>query len=102
MIAEGEAVRRYLLSEGIPETDILAETASKNTLENMRCSKALIEAQKQDPSVIFSTTNYHVFRSGILAHDAGLKADGIASKTKWYFWPNAQIREFVGLLVVVC
>ena len=99
VIAEGEAVRRYLLSEGIPETDILAETASKNTLENMRCSKALIEAQKQDPSVIFSTTNYHVFRSGILAHDAGLKADGIASKTKWYFWPNAQIREFVGLLV---
>lgn len=99
VIAEGEAVRRYLVSEGIPETDILAETASKNTLENMRLSKALIEAQKQDAKVIFSTTNYHVFRSGILANDAGLKADGIASKTKWYFWPNAQIREFVGLLV---
>ena len=99
VIAEGEAVRRYLLTQGIPEADILPETASKNTLENMRCSKALIETQKQDASVIFSTTNYHVFRSGILAHDAGLKADGIASKTKWYFWPNAQIREFVGLLV---
>ena len=99
VIAEGEAVRRYLLSEGIPATDILAETASENTLGNMRCCKVLIEAQKQDANVIFSTTNYHVFRSGILAHDAGLKADGIASKTKWYFWPNAQIREFVGLLV---
>ena len=23
----------------------------------------------------------------------------IGAKTKWYFWPNAQIREFVGLLV---
>ena len=49
--------------------------------------------------MIFSTTNYHVFRSGILANDAGLHADGIGKKTKWYFWPNAQIREFVGLLV---
>ena len=29
---------------------------------------------------------------------AGLKADGIGAKTKWYFWPNALIREFIGIL----
>ena len=22
----------------------------------------------------------------------------MGSRTKWYFWPNAQIREFAGLL----
>lgn len=99
VMAEGEAVRRYLLSQGIPESDILAETKSANTLENMRFSKALIDARTPNANVIFSTTNYHVFRSGILAGDVGLKTDGIAGKTKWYFWPNAQIREFVGLLV---
>lgn len=99
VIAEGEAVRRYLLSCGIPQSDILAETASENTLQNMRFSKALIDARTPDANVIFSTTNYHVFRSGVLAQSVGLHADGIASKTKWYFWPNAQIREFVGLLV---
>ena len=98
-MAEGEAVRRYLLEQGIPETKILAETDSVNTLQNMQFSKALIDEQNKDAKVLFSTTNYHVFRSGILANDAGLHADGIASKTKWYFWPNAQIREFVGLLV---
>lgn len=49
--------------------------------------------------VAFSITNYHVFRSGIFAGQAGLKAEGMSSKTKWYFWPNALIREFVGLLV---
>ncbi len=99
VMAEGEAVRRYLLSQGIPESDILAETKSANTLENMRFSKALIDERTENARVIFSTTNYHVFRSGILAGDVGLKTDGIAGKTKWYFWPNAQIREFVGLLV---
>jgi len=98
-MAEAEAVRRYLLEQGIPASDILAETQSANTLQNMQFSKALIDEQKPDAHVLFSTTNYHVFRSGILANDAGLRADGIASKTKWYFWPNAQIREFVGLLV---
>lgn len=29
---------------------------------------------------------------------AGMKADGIGAKTKWYFWPNAQMREFIGLI----
>ena len=98
IIAEGEAVRRYLLEQGIPETQIMAETKSVNTLENMRCSKVLIDARQTKANVIFSTTNYHAFRSGVLAESVGLHADAIASKTKWYFWPNAQIREFVGLL----
>ena len=47
----------------------------------------------------FSTTNYHVFRSGVIAATQGLELDGMGSPTKWYFWPNALIREFIGLLV---
>ncbi len=27
-----------------------------------------------------------------------MRAQGMAAKTKWYFWPNAAVREFVGLL----
>ena len=46
----------------------------------------------------FATTNYHVFRSGILAHDEGLAAEGIGSHTKTYFWVNAFIREFIATL----
>ena len=29
---------------------------------------------------------------------AELKAEGMGAQTKWYFWPNAAVREFVGLL----
>ena len=36
--------------------------------------------------------------SGLFSAKAGMKADGIGAKTKWYFWPNAQMREFIGLL----
>ena len=53
---------------------------------------------KENANILFSTTNYHIFRSGILSAKAGLRADGIGAKTKWYFWPNAQMREFIGLL----
>ena len=99
---EGEAIKNYLLSQGIPEEQILPETKSVNTLQNMKFSKEIIEADSQsrqaDPQVAFSTTNFHVYRAGILASDAGMNADGMGAKTKWYFWPNALIREFIGML----
>lgn len=100
VIPEAEAMKRYLIKQGIPEEYILPETRSSNTMENMAFSKALIESQEKDAKVVYSTTNYHVFRSGILAEKAGLKADGIGSRTKWYFWPNALLREVVGMFAV--
>ena len=41
---------------------------------------------------------YHVFRSGLKARRVKMRALGMGAKTKWYFWPNAAVREFVGLL----
>ena len=96
---EGEAIKKYLLFRGIPEELILPETESVNTLQNMKFSKRIIDAKKPDGEILFSTTNYHVFRSGILAGDVGMNADGMGARTKWYFWPNALIREFIGLIV---
>ena len=103
---EGEAIRNYLVSQGIPAEQILPETKSVNTLQNMKFSKEIIlqaadkkeEITTSDINVAFSTTNFHVYRAGILASDAGLNADGMGARTKWYFWPNALIREFIGML----
>lgn len=101
IIAEGEAMKRYLLDQGIPEEYILAETKSVNTIENMKFSKELIDAHSaatgSSANIAFSTTNFHVMRSGILASKVGIKAEGMGAPTKWYFWPNALLREVVGM-----
>lgn len=98
-ISEAEAMRRYLTDLGISDERILSEDRSSDTRENMRFSKELIEKQgKQDAKIAFSTTNYHVFRAGVYAAEEGLNACGTGSKTKWYFWPNAFVREFFALL----
>ncbi|MBQ4188013.1 MAG: hypothetical protein II642_09020, partial [Firmicutes bacterium] len=60
--------------------------------------KEKILAQNPSAKIGFSTNNYHVFRSGYFASAAGMKAEGMGAKTKWYFWPNAAVREFIGLL----
>lgn len=96
--SECAAMKEYLLKQGIPESQIIEEDKSKNTFENMKFSKIKIDAAKSDAKAVFSTTNYHVFRSGLYASRVGLSAVGIGAKTKWYFWPNASVREFVGLL----
>ncbi len=48
--------------------------------------------------VAFFTTNYHVFRAGLKGRRVRMRVQGMGAPTKWYFWPNAAVREFVGLL----
>ncbi|MBR4744302.1 MAG: YdcF family protein [Oscillospiraceae bacterium] len=98
--SEAEAMRRYLLEAGVPEERILPEDRSANTYENLRNSCALIREREgeRDPKIAFSTTNYHVFRAGMLAWSQGIRAEGIGSRTKRYFWINAFVREFIATL----
>ena len=69
-----------------------------NTHENMAFSAEIIRETGPEGKTAFATSNYHVFRSGMLAREAGLEAEGIGSRTKWWFWPNAFMRETAGLL----
>ena len=97
-ISESAAMKRYLLEQGVPEARIVEEDRSTDTLENMKFSKEKIRALDPEAKVAFATTNYHVFRGGLCARRVKMRAVGMGAKTKWYFWPNAAVREFVGLL----
>ncbi|MBQ3409340.1 MAG: YdcF family protein [Clostridia bacterium] len=95
VISEAEAMKNYLKQKGISEDDIIVEDKSMNTVQNMRFSKNKIDELNKDGKIIFSTTNYHVFRSGVIANNEGVECEGIGCKTKWYFYMNALIREFI-------
>lgn len=101
LVSEAFAMKEYATSQGIPPEDILLEDQSTNTLENMRFSKALME--KLSPEgfrAIFTSNNYHIFRAGIYARQAGLKADGLGAKTAFYYLPNAFLREYIAILMM--
>ena len=98
-IPEAEAMRRYLVAQGVPEESIAPEDRSRNTFQNMAFSRQLIEKRGSGAKVVYATTNYHVFRSGVWASLAGLPAEGVGSRTKWWYWPNAFMRECAGLLL---
>lgn len=102
LIAESVAMKKYALEKGIPEKDILVETHSTNTLENMKFSKQIMEKEygNEHFKTIFVTNNFHLFRAGLLTKISHLKADGIGAKTAFYFLPNAFLREFIAIVVM--
>lgn len=100
IISEGESIRNYLVEQGVSEDKIIIEDKSTSTYENILFSKEQIDKYKEEngisseDNIAFSTTDYHVFRSGNIAYSIGVKALGMGSKTRWYFYINALIREF--------
>ena len=101
VISEAESMKRKLEELGIDGGKIIKEDKSVNTSQNMSFSKKAIENDTEnieDVNIAFSTTNYHVFRGYTLAKKAGMNAKGLSAKTKFYFFPNAFIREFIGLV----
>ncbi len=101
VISESEAMKRYLMEQGYPAEQIVMEDKSVNTNQNIEFSRDRIKEDKGKLDGVragFATTNYHIFRGYILSKKHGLDAQGISAKTKWYFYPNAFLREFVGLL----
>ena len=97
-VSESRWMHDCLVEQGIPEDRITEEDQSTTTHENMIFCKQKIQEINPQAKIAFSTSYYHVFRSGLYARREKMRAVGMGSKTKWYFWPNASVREFGGIL----
>lgn len=99
-LPEAEAMQKYAIEKGIPIEHTIQENRSVNTYENMLFSKQIMDTLKSKYNSIFTTNNFHLFRAGLYAKQAGLSSQGIGSKTAFYYWPNAMIREYIALVVI--
>ncbi|MCM3456909.1 YdcF family protein [Heyndrickxia oleronia] len=100
-LPEAEAMQIYAVNNGIPIEDTLTEVHSVNTFQNMLFSKHLMDSLKgNEYNSIFTTNNFHLFRASLYAKKAGLNSQGIGSKTAFYYWPNAMIREYIAIIVM--
>ena len=111
-VAEGFAIKRELLKNGISEDRIILEDKSKNTVENFRFSLEKIkniEDGKKDVSnneknrkikVLITTNDYHIFRSKNIARKVGFDNEnyeiyGLPAKTPLISMPKSYFREFL-------
>lgn len=95
-VAEGVAMKRYLVERGVPECNVLVEDRARNTQENLLYSQKLIG--DPDADLVIVTNSYHVFRTALMTRALDIKARVFGSRTAAYFVPSAVIREFIAVM----
>jgi len=102
-IPESQAMSKYLQDRGIDKDRIIEENQSSDTNENIKYSKEKIEEHShksiKDVSVKIVTTDFHAFRSSILARKNGyVSFNNYSSSTAWYFVPSTYTREALAII----
>jgi uncharacterized SAM-binding protein YcdF (DUF218 family) len=69
---EAAWVRIQLLKFNVPDSAILVENKSKNTIENARYSKVLLQQKHLPPPYLLVTSSYHMRRSLMIFEKAGV------------------------------
>jgi len=98
-VSEAEAMARYLIDRGFPDGRLLREDRSRSTEENLKFSKAIMDQSRPGSRCVIVTSNFHVFRTAILARRVGLNGQVTGAATAGYYWPSAMLREFAAVFM---
>jgi uncharacterized SAM-binding protein YcdF (DUF218 family) len=102
---EAAAMAAYLTERGFPAGQLACEDRSGTTEENLTFSKAIMDAARtggadgRGARCVIVTSNYHVFRTAIIARKAGIRGQVTGSRTAGYYWPSAMLREFAAVFL---
>lgn len=98
-IPEALAMKRYLVSKGVPEDRIIMEDKSTSTITNFKYSHEIMkEKGLPDDSVVFVTNGYHVYRGASYAKAEGLTVTHLGTDIIWYTIPMNYMREMLAVL----
>lgn len=97
IVSEGEVMAEYLENRGIDSDRIYAETASKDTYENINFAKAIADKEGLGNEVVIATDAFHQMRATMIAEKAGFTVNNISSQTMWYLLPTYWFREWLGI-----
>lgn len=100
-LSEAEAMRRFLLKEGIAEERIIVEDQATSTYENFLYSYRILkskESQLKGIKVIVITSDFHMFRSKFLARRVGFQPFGITAQSRGWFNSLDFGREYFAII----
>lgn len=113
--SEGDWAYKQLKQLNMPDSLILIENKSRNTIENAVFTKRLLLQKHLPPPYLLVTSAFHMRRSQLIFKKAGLETvpypchymAGFGKFTIYAFWPSAEIfntwpyytKELVGYVV---
>ena len=94
-ISEAECMYRYLVARGVEPERLLLEDQARDTEENFRFSKAVLEENGYDTAqitVAVVSNDFHLCRAEILARREGLAPTGVGAPIPW---PHLEINYYI-------
>jgi len=100
LITEAEAMKRYLVKNGVNNNQIIKEEKSRSTAENFKYSLEILKQREKEniPSVCVVTTDFHMFRAEFLAKRIGINVCAVPSKGYLSSAPNYYLREYFAVI----
>ena len=77
-LSEAECMFNYLTAAGIAESRITMEDRATSTVENLQNVRAMLDTNEVD----ILSSDFHLYRAGLIARDAGFIPTLIPAKTK--------------------
>ena len=94
-IPESTAMKRYLVSKGVPDDMIIEESKSTSTFENFEYSKDIADSLPGGDRIVFVTSRFHIYRASRYAAGAGFEAHHIGAAVPFYEIPSNYLREIL-------
>lgn len=100
-VSEADVMAEMLREAGAPESAIIREDQSQDTMGNMRFAAKLLGGAK-GKRVLVVTSDYHLLRSVMTARRVGFRAKGLAAALERDArWRSKRNKEFAYLLDLV-
>jgi len=100
LIPEAQAMRNYLVRQGVPESAVIMEKQSRDTMQNLSFSKILLDGHFDgEYNVVVATSDFHIFRSLNIARLIGFNdPQPAASRSALRLLPGFYAREYAALM----
>lgn len=93
--SEGSIMKNYLVENGIDPKRIKIEEKATSTYENLSYTKEMLQANEQ---LLIVTSDFHLFRTKMIAKRVGIEAEGLGSPLRISSVPQAHVREYMAII----
>ena len=97
-VSEAQAMKTWLVGQGISPDRLYTEEKSINTAENLTFSAEILKEAGigEGAKIAVVTDSYHQYRASVFASRVGLEAFAVNCRTGFFVWPTFFVRELPG------
>ena len=101
-ITEAEAMKRYLIKQGIDPERIIKENKSTNSYENLAFANSILKGHfPHGYHAVLITSDFHIFRSNYIASVLGINVSRLGAVTPLISVPASYMRELLSIANVL-